>query len=543
MVTFTTSASPAVLIPPEIQVFLGGNFRRDALVSTISDVSGSEPASATILFPTRGYLEHPVRDNASVVIKVNPQNRSQPLFRGYVTGFGDVIDTSAGEFVEVFCLDDVWLMGTGFVDRNYNIVDSRGAFTEQLTIREIVDEIRSQLVAFLGTSAAPDLMTASFPNDFPGTMELLSQPYSSAIEQLLSGTEFKIRRQYTSTRTLIYAYKIGVGPSRNVIIGTDINSGPQVQPFGVTNVGAVRSEEIFNDIVNAGVMIGERVTKETALSLTRAWPAAKNDMLVNIEVFTRPGTNEDPNPDFDAEAERIGRAWRYGKVNTGRFTEFPELEPRLLVAGPFGHTNNADDLLKPFVAFQFSGEATINVTFDFNVTDNEIFTSKPLTKDNFSAGGSSNFEIASAAWIETAFKLRTPLSVEVGKQGGAGRKVSRAFQRGEFKKKFQNSYFDLTLTEPGGTLAGFTVEQYTATFNSGTTSIQDDTTAATTWLTAQLQANKEPRLNITYELPRMDLGYKVGDSLFENGVRLNASVFSIDYNLQSFVTTLTAVSR
>lgn len=539
------SASSPILPEPVIEVYINGVRQRSVIVSRITDSAGLEPARATLLYPTRDYLSHPCDDNDLVRIYVNKRIRPTPMFRGYVSGFGDNMTLESGEFVEVFCLDDVGRLQEGSVDRNYNILDTRGNYSEQLNIRQIAQDIINQINQ--NVSGAPTVLASSFPADFPGTVELLGVSYDSAFQQLLDfagDAKYFLRRTYTENSTLVRTFAVGSGEVALLRRPTDWQYSAINQPDGVANVNVARREVNYADIVNKAVVVGDRKHVETALPLSKAWNADKESYLSDIEAFTTKGTEEDPNPDYDPEAERIGRAWRYGQVNTGRFLEYPELEPRLLVSPPRNAPNDEDDFDKPFVVYGFAGEGTSYVTYDIQINDNEIITAKPLVRDNVGAGAAVTPEVASAAYLECAFKLRSPLVATVAKQGHANRTVERILQRSDFRYQYQTAYFSVGLTPHFSATLNATVDQYVATYNAGTNVIRDDEATAQAWGEDRIRAMRDERLEITYELPRMDLGYHVGQRVRENGTVLDANIISIEYDLMPpYKTTITAATR
>lgn len=545
MVSFYLTASSAVNLAPRVDVFINSQLMRGVQVNQLTESSGIEPTSAKLLFPTRNKGAYPARNNDQVAIYINRANHPDPFFRGFVTGFGDYVTTEAGEYVEVFCLDEMVMLQNATVTRNYNLRDNRDNYSESLTIREIANDLNNILNTTVGADA-PQIMTQSFPNDFPGEVKLLSQPFNTALTTLLDlAGEYKwnIRRSYTPTQTLIYAYKTGTGETADLILATDQTSGPRDQPHGVANVNVLRKETNYVDIVNKAVVVGDRKVIETSLALSKAWPTSKEALLSDLDAYTDKGTEDDPNPLYDPEAERLARAYRFGKVNTGAFLEYPDLEPRLLQQPPYSYTEATADYAKPFVVYQFAGEATWNVTFNFQMKDNEVITEKPLIRANATSGPTVDPEIPSSIYLECAYRLRSPLVVETSKYGPANRTISRDFAKEEFKYKYQTAWFSIDLAT-GPLSAEFeTNEVYSATYNASTTVVRNDTTAAETWGVQRIKAMQEPRIEITYELPRMDLNYEVGQAVRENGQYNETSISAIEYDLQAYKTIITAVSR
>ena len=55
---------------------------------------------------------------------------------------------------------------------------------------------------------------------------------------------------------------------------------------------------------------------------------------------------------------------------------------------------------------------------------------------------------------------------------------------------------------------------------------------------------REPKLEVAYELPRMDLNYQVGQRIRENGQYLDVTIEAIEYTLDKpFKTLITAASK
>lgn len=546
MPLFFSSLSSAPIPEPTVEVYIDGNRMRSVLVSRVVESSGIEPGAATLLFPSRDYLAHPCADNARVMIYINRLAHPDPVFRGYVTGFGDFLTLKSGAYVEVHCLDDVVVLQRGVCSRNYNITDTRDNYSERLTIRQIIQDIDQQASDAFG-SAAPQLMATSFPNDFPGEVTVLSQPFNTAIATVLElAGEYKwnIRRKYTDTQTLIYAYRTGTGEVAVINYGTDPDAGPRRQPHGVVNAGEIRREDSYTDVVNKAVVIGDRKTIETALALSAAWNRDKDGYLSNLQAYTEEGAEDEPNPDYDPEAERVGRAWRYGVVNTGRFTEYPEMEPRLLASPTWAYTGATSDYAKPFVVYRFGSEATYNVTFDFQLRDNEIMTEKPLVRGNATGGGTLTPTLPSAVYFNCAYRMRTPLAVETSKRGSANATVIRHFPKPQYKYQYRQASFTLALVPGAGNATlGVTTDSIVATYAAGPTVVRDDSAEAMTWAIARLQSMQDIRREVTYTLPRMDMTYAVGQTVKENGQFIDCAIDSVEYEVKTGVTIVSAVSR
>lgn len=547
MPQLATPSHVIVTQQPAIEIYIDGKRQRQAKLTSLSDAAGIEPALCTLLYPLRDYKEYPCSENDQVIIYVNRVNRPEPLFRGYVTGFGAYKTLEEGEYIQVFAADDLVKLNDGCVNRNYNIKTTDDEFsidhgrTEVMDIKAIAADIYTQIRADF--SSYPYIDTASFPDDFPGEVNLLGTPYGSAIMQLLDmagDDKYILARSYTRNQTIIEAVKIGsagrVGTA-DIIYATDMTAAASSQPAGLANAQDIRREEQYIDVVNKAVVLGDRKVIETALLLNEAWPSAKESYLTDIELYTKQGSEDDPNPHYDEDAERIGRAYRFPYVNQGRFWEKPELMPHNLVQPPWAYSGSTQDFMQPYIVYKYGSEATWNVTWDISISDNEVMAKKPLARNRITGGASINPELPSSVYLEAAFRLRSPLAITISKQGSVNRTITRYFMKPEFEYQYRSGYFSVS------TVVGATTDRYYATYNAGTDIVKNDTGTATTWGQDRVRTTRDKRLEITYTLPRFDLNYRVGQALRENGESLEASIVRIDYDFVNNVTVVQAMSR
>ena len=529
--------------PPEKSLYIDGVLQQENTyrIERLLKTNGFDDVQLTILKPLEDYKSRPFRLNARVELYLNRRIRPRPQFRGFVVGYTDQATPEDGEFISVECRGEMFLLLSNVCDRDYNDQKTDDTFAENLTVRQIVEDIHDQIR--IDSSSIVQFAKFTFPNNILlSSLALEGQPFLSALEQTLeagSENQYYIRTELFDDHTLVSAFQIGTGNSFNLIRSTDSNFYFYDNADGQANVQSITRSESIVDVVNEATVVGQNILYETSIPLTAGWPTAKEFYLDDLELYTDKGSEDDPNEDYDPEAVNVARRFIIPEIDTGSaagYLEFPRIEGQLTVNSILSDQDATQTVReKPFVVYKFADEAGYRWTQDISVSENILITNKPLVKEIDTDGLVIDPTLPSEVYLEGAFRLRDKLRVPISRTGNvpSGRDIHRWWVKEEFEYWERTNYWNLELV-------GLVI---TPVLYATTDIVKDNTVSAQTWGQNRLKYTADKRLEIVYHLPYIELGLEIGMRVRENGLYEDCNIMSLDYDLINLTTTATALSR
>lgn len=528
-----------------VRVYIDSIRRFDVKVGVIRNATGLAASVTTLRFPRSKYDQDPAVFGDKVEIYINPHLFRAPFFRGLVVRPSR---TQARDTNEIFydCYDERFRLNDSCCSRNYNERDEKTqVFKEELNTRAIIHEIWSEYRSHQvsnGNTNYLRLNLASFPNVFPGSLNLQGVPHGDALQQILQdygGESYKLYVVHGESTSYLKAFEIGSGFTARVVRGTDHEYSARQQPFGVANIGNVDKVEEYEQVVNHLVAYGAEKIYETCLSLTKFWDTTiETAVLANWDKYTKRKIQDDaPNPDYDPRAEFVATRYIIPKLTDNGIERQVKVLSDLVQEFVFEDADGNRHTAKPFLVYQYSGDADYSIEFDgFSIVDDElvVFT-KPFVKQVTVDGGTVTNEVPSEMYLNFAFQSTARISYDTNKQGTVDRDKKQIVTRDEFQYKAKSGNFDLSWNA--------VTKVITATYNAGTTGVIDESADLQAWALRRVLPTSVVPETFHLTLPRLDLQYKLGQRLRENNTLTNTNIVELAYDLDARETSLIAMAE
>lgn len=539
---FTPSNLAAVIREPIVRIYVNSIRRSDARVTLIQNACGFAPSAMTLEFPMSKYDHDPVAFGDEIEVFVNPHIFRAPMFRGLVVNPTDTQSRDVNE-VSFVCFDERWRLNDSYCSRNFNEQDEKTKeYREELYTREIIHEILTEYRSHQAANNNANYLRpilSSFPNVFPGNLNLKGVPHGDAIQQILQdygGDNWRVYVVHYETHSYLKAFAIGSGLVGSVVRGTDVDKSAKLQPFGIANIGSIDRTEEHEQIVNHLVAFGARKQYETSLQLVKFWNTSiQANVLAKWDQYTKKQISGKVNADHDPRAAFVATRYAFPEIVDGSVTRRPKVLPDIVQDFVFTDAEGTTHKAKPFLAYKFSGDETWSVKFDgFSVQDDELIVlSQPLVKQTQGADETSTKEVPSEIWLDFAYLSEGRISYDTNKQGDADRDKKQMVIREEFEYKAKYAYFALSWN--GSAIV--------ATYTAGTDVVKNDSSILQAWALRRVVAHKKVPETFSMTFPRCDLGYKLGQRLRVNNRLTNTNITQINYDLINFNTELTAMAE
>jgi len=525
-------------------VRVNGIYRWDANVSQVIQREGLAASEVILEFQFSYFNQFPVHEGDTVIVWINPWIRGVPVFRGRVENPTSVLrlDYKGTSYV---CKDDRARLWDCDCNRNYN---ERDEHTGELiphpvsgnewTTLQIANDLATQYHAWAGTSTAPEISTSGLSNSVAGEQTLRGLPIGEALQSLLEtagGGRVKSRLDYVPNSQVKF-YTTGSGFQAQTRRGTMPTVNFNLQPSGPANVAAMQRNIVTTDAVNRLIVEGERKKIETARQLTVGWPinftinslpVTDDQILANNDKYTKEGSDDEPNPNYAAAAELVGRRFLIPEVTDNERSRQAKILPTLLQDYFIEEGDGSFKKSGPVAIVKWTAAGAYKIAqIGFSIDDDAaIIFSKPLIEDGKTA-------IPYEVWLLFAYESEVFLSYDTGSPGTnypvhRRRRISKE----DFRYEIQ--------TAPWFT---FSANGAPTKHASGSNVLLDESTGGgrmVTWAAARLAEMKESKeLWSDIELPGMPLGYEVGMRFMDNYHLTDLNIIGVVYDIPSGKTIL-----
>jgi len=377
---------------PIVNVYIGGQFRPDAVVREVRQTSGFAADEATIEFPLATFPSCIAPAGAQVTIFINRWIDNKPKFRGFVTT--PINDQADDEDEDCFIVakDERVRLNNKVCRFNFNeAVDvprmGEEVFEEgfeNLKSKAIANEMMNEYTAWQSTQGLPYLTLdySRFPNVRMREFKVKGTPIGTALERLLrdstdAASRLRMRLIYTGgSHDMLRPFEIGSSESNrnlsyNIIFPTHTHLLYSQQPFGFPMVEGVKRVVHYDKTVNSVTAQGGRHVVQDVLTLTESWDQSLEiDVLSNEYVkFTTKEIKGQTNPNYNPQAEWVGRRYLIPTITvkhprTGKDIDVqPKLLERILDVDPEEPTAKA----APFCLLVYLGmEEDLNAQMRYN---------------------------------------------------------------------------------------------------------------------------------------------------------------------------------
>ena len=532
-----THSMGGILRPSIIAVYIGNQYRPDAVVDSVYISSGFRPSSAEISFPESRFPSRPCETGATILVWINPHTSTRPIFKGKVTEFSET--HGRPDTVSVQVLDARDELNDDTCQWGYNELDDHtGRAKEDLDSREIIEDIWDQYRDFQSTvnsNSTPLILDKSaFPKIAIGSQPLDGMPHGSAMEVIArmatTGTKRRTYVEYGAGPTsndYLTSYTIGAGPIIDLRYGTHPLTAVSSQPFGIPNVTGIQYRTRNQWRTTRVTVKGRRRRIQRSFTLTPDWDASiQAAVLLNYPKYAEKQIGGGTvNPSFDPRAVFVGTRYGIPTVNTtdprtgGTVARQPHILGRLLDAEP----DDANKYAPHFCLVTFSGDVAAQVMFDgFTVADNQwVVFSKPLARQSYEAGGVVSMVIPTSVVFVAAYmdEDRLELAADIDDGGTYTRERRNLIVNDDF---VWDSYAaGAYQVASGGTITG--------PLGAAVDDAKHDT-ELDEWGTARLAEIQGDGVEWAFQLPYQTSQIKLGSQVRINGTTLaGVAVQSIHY--------------
>lgn len=576
-----TSTTQRVVTPTVPRIYINGQRRTDCWCETVTLTETLTPGHAELTWPLADYNSQPAL--AGDFLEIYGQDLATPLFRGHLS---DPIEDQSeqGDVIKMTALDVRARLNAVPAPRDFNLPapvrDSaadkylEGEDGAGITSREI---IRKLVIAYNAEATLhPNPVTLQFrtntvPNEAVGTIQCQGKPIDQAIMQVLEELDgnLGIALRYSGSSNIIECFSFESSdfqmPTEKayVVRATEISASPLEQPNGVAN--ALPTKRVhFSQVTNKVTVTGAQRVIETLVCVHqtgtrdgRLWNTSiESAVVAQPAKYTEQGTDDEPNPDYLAEAADVGRKFKMPKVllsttndpnDTTTVLTRPKLQSSLIQHDPFHPTER----LQPFALVKWPGSSqwAIYLSDKFSISDDGTVIFDEMLATQISG----SWVLPSEVWIEVAYTDTRPLSYTTDVQGPADDEVVRhqMVTKEEFKWERAYQAYQLQtsgghIIEPSGSLTLVTADIIND--DSSDPALRTSPTRLRTYAQRLARQGAEPRLSIDYRLPYGETGYRIGQRVIDNGEDTQTNITRVTLNFgpndnPTFETSITAEKR
>lgn len=545
-ITFSSRASPTQYMKPDVQIYIGGQLRDDAVPLNLSLRSGFEPSSLQLRFETSIFPRRPLQQGSRVEVYINRALNNYPVFKGYVSTYGSTYQH--GDVVDVECLDARGRLNDDVCVCNYNELDrTTGLPRENLTSRQVITDIVTRYQTWQsanGNAAYLIEHAGAFPLFTRKELNFLGIPHGTAIEELMRLTsDSKPRRAFLkyipyATHDMLSAFEIGSGPLQYIAFATQTGVSPGDQPYGYPMADRIEWYESDNDVRTRIKARGAKVKTQATFTLEEAWATSLyNNVCLDWDKYTNPVTSDgDPNPNYLPHAQYVGRLFAIPRVSqTNQRTGASEnVTPLILQELLDESPETAGKAASPFCIVSWAGWPDMILRGGFQIIDNKhVLFDDPIVWYRW-VNGVEETVAPSSIKLVCAYTTEDRLELSADEEGEYTHyRNRRELVVDDAIVKHCRAAHSHRLESDGSVSSVVSAED-----------IVSENALLSARARARLAEMSRQRVSCRVGFPYIPLHLKLGDSIALNGERIvDSAITEIDYDLQSFRTLITVASQ